>query len=77
MLVEAGLGEAHEAFIKAVKEAATDEDAKALIESVKVNVNKPRSRPQSEEQKPSETPAAPKDFEALKAEGLFNYKAGA
>lgn len=74
MLESAGLAEAHEAFVKAVKEAETDEDAKALIESVKPVENKPKSKAQSEEKKPSEQPTQAKDYEALKAEGLFNYR---
>lgn len=73
LLEEHGLGEAHEAFVKAVKEAESDEDALALIESVKPVENKPKSKAQGEAQKPDALGEA-KDYEALKESGLFNYK---
>ena len=70
MLAEAGLSEAHEAFVKAVKEAVTDEDAKALIESVAT----PRKKAKSTEQVETSPKGEVKDYDALLASGAFNYK---
>lgn len=77
LMEDAGLGEAGEALVEAVKNAKDLDAAKALIESITVaKTNAPKSKEQREESAADETPEV-KTYEQLKADGGFDYRNGA